>query len=280
MAALFTFTLKQIFIDRKLWFALALFAFPAGIALLIRSLSEEYGPAVAWEVHHVTMNVLTFHLVIPMVCLLYGTALIGADVEHRTIIYLTTRKLRRPTMLIIRFLAGWLALSLLALIAVSILHLCLTFRLNLSEVAFNPDTWLRDARIADFWNPTRYVAVYLAVAPLALAAYLAAFLTISLVFSKPFVFSVSYAVVFELMLGNVPVAARSYTIIHHVRQTLVHHLHSVRRYVGAPRDIAEELYPYDDTGVWTLLAIIIGLLAIAGTLVYWRELVPSKVVRE
>jgi ABC-2 type transport system permease protein len=270
MIALFCFTLRQFFGQRKLWLAAAILLFPAAVVVLVRSVGGGHAGHHRWEMYHVLMQFVLLMLLMPLVSLLYGTALIGAEIEQRTLVYLTTRRLRRATVLLVRFAATWLALSVLFALAMLALHLCVP--LNATPAV------IRGAAAA--WQPGHDLRVYLAIAPAGAAGFLAIFTTISLTFSRPLVVSVMYVIVFEVVLGKLPVPVRRLSLSHPLRQTMAQQLPEVRRLYDLPNEIADLIYPAGQTGTWSMIVIVAALLVAACALMTARELVPARVSRD
>jgi ABC-2 type transport system permease protein len=268
--ALCGFTLRQILGQRKLWLAIAILLFPAAVVVLVRSVGGEHATRDVWEMYHVLMQFVLLMLLMPLVALLYGTALIGAEVEQRTLAYLTTRRLHRGSVLLIRFAATWLVLSALFALAMLALHACVTLHAAVNAV---PGT-----RTA--WEPAHDLGFYLALAPAGAAAFLAVFTTISLLASRPLIVSAIYVAVFELVLGNLPAPVRRLSISHPLRQFLAAHIPGGRELYQLPAPIVAEIYPAGHTGIWTLLAVTAVLLAAALALMTFRELVPARVSRD
>jgi ABC-2 type transport system permease protein len=270
MLALFGFTLRQILGQRKLWLAAAILLFPTAVVVLARSVGGERSVGHLWEMYHVLMQFVLIMLLMPLVCLLYGTALIGAEVEHRTLVCLITRRLRRANVLLVRFVATWVALTALFALAMLALHLGVTLHAGIATIL--------GTRTA--WQPWHDLRGYLAIAPAGAAGFLAVFTTISLVFSRPLIISVIYVVIFELVLGNLPLPARRLSISHPLRQTMVQRIPGVRRLYELPVEVGDLVYPAGQTGTWTLLAAVAVLLAVACALMTVRELVPARVSRD
>jgi ABC-type transport system involved in multi-copper enzyme maturation permease subunit len=266
MISLFLFTIRQNLLQRKIWLTILLLLFPTVLALVVRYLAEDRTLRDLWQMYHVLMQFLMFTMLMPLVCVLYGTALIGAEVEQRTLIYLTTRKLRRATVLLVRFAGTWLVLTVLFALALLLLHVCVTTGLGLADAAF--------------WKPALELRAYLMIAPAGVAGFLAVFTTISLVFARPLIISAIYMVTFEMMLANAPILACRLSITHPLRRTLLTWIPNVRELYDLPRDMQDLIYPPGVPGTWTVLCIIGALLLIAGTLVSVRELVPAKVSRD
>ena len=270
MVALFVFTIRQIALQRKLWLSAAILLFPAAIVVLVRGVNPDPGHRHLWEMYHVLMQFALIMVLMPLVCLLYGTALIGAEVEQRTLVYLTTRRLHRATVLLVRFAATWVALTALFALAILALHAGATLGTAAGAV---PSA--RTPRL-----PWHALVVYLSIAPAGAAGFLAVFTTISLIFSRPLIVSILYLVLFEIVLGNLPLPARRLSISHPLRQTMIHQIPGLRRLYDLPPDLVDLIYPPNQTGTATLLIIVAVLLVVACVLMTGRELVPARVGRD
>ncbi len=270
MLALFTFTLRQMLMQRKLWLAVAMLLFPAAVAVVVRCVGGAADSLRLWQMYHVLMQFVLIVPLMPLVSLLYGTALIGGEVEQRTLVYLTTRRLHRASVLLVRFAAAWLALSMLFGLAILALHVCVTLSAPSGAV---PST-------GTAWQPWQDLRGYLLIAPAGAAGYLALFTAISLVFSRALMASVLYVIMFELVLGNLPVLARRLSISHLLRQTIVQQIPGVRGLYELRPEIINLVYPPGQTGTWMLLIVVAGLLAMASVLMTVRELMPSRVSRD
>ena len=77
MAALFWFTIRQSLRLRKLWFVLLVLVGPCALALLIRHFEVTNRLEDVWKLYHIPMLFLFFMIGLPMVCMLYGSSLIG-----------------------------------------------------------------------------------------------------------------------------------------------------------------------------------------------------------
>jgi ABC-2 type transport system permease protein len=269
MLALFNFTIRQMLTQRKLWLTVAMLLFPAAVAVVVRSVGGAANALHAWQMYNILMQFVLIVPLMPLVTVLYGTALIGGEVEQRTLVYLTTRRLHRATVLLVRFAATWLVLSALFALAMLALHLAVTFRATVGTVpSLGP------------WQPWQDVREYLLIAPAGAAGFLAMFTAISFVFSRALMASVLYVVLFELTLGNLPVLARRLCIGHLLRETMVQKIPGVSRLYELRPEIADLVYPPGQTGTWTLLIVVAALLVMASVLMSVRELVPARVSRD
>lgn len=268
MITLFQFTVWHTLRQSKFRLTAGLLTFPAVIMLVARYATGGLTPDKTWETYHgVSLFVLLMALM-PLVCMLHGTSLIGADAEQRTLVYLTTRKLRRATVLLVRFVAVWGLLTLLFGGAMLLLYLATVANLRLPAESG--------------WQPRGELWIYLSITPLGVAAYLGLFTLLSLAFSRPLIVSMIYLAVFELILSNWPVPARKISISHPQRLTLVNKIENIDTLgsLDLPPFVRDTIYPPDATGTWTLVIVVAVLLALASILVSTRELVPAKVSRD
>ena len=112
--ALFNFTMRQTLLHRRVWLAVLILAAPCVLHVAIRAVAPPIDePQDMWEVYHVSALFLLMSVLIPLVCMVYGTALVGADVEAGTMVYLITRRMRRATVLLVKFVATSLVLAVL-----------------------------------------------------------------------------------------------------------------------------------------------------------------------
>ena len=277
MVALFWFTIRQSLRLRKLWFVLLVLAGPCALALLIRHFEVTNQLEGVWKLYHIPMLFLFFMIGLPMVCMLYGSSLIGSEVDGRTLGYLTTRRMRRETVLLVRFAAGWLLLTVLAQLAVAAFHLC-----NLVGLDIDRLNAVADAAGDRPWEPWRDLFCYLRVVPFAVAAFLAVFTLLSLILRRPLIISLAYLVFLEMVVSNAPLKAQIYTITHQLRQMLKA---SIPNLLDAfppfrSRAVIEALYPPGATGSIPLIIVVVAALALACVAMRTRELVPAKTGRD
>jgi ABC-2 type transport system permease protein len=269
MLTLFGFTIRQILGQRKLWLAAGLLLLPSAIVVLVRAVGGEQASEHRWETYHVLVWMMIMVLV-PLVCMLYGTALIGAEIEQRTFVYLATRRLHRATVLLIRYAATWMALTALCELALLAAHLCATA--SGGAIAMPGSDVL--------WQPWPDLRCYALVVALGVAGYVAVFTAISLIFARSLIASVVYFVLVELIVGNLPLAASSLSLNHHLQQTIMSEIPQARRLHDMPKETLDQLFPPGETGTETVLLATAVLLAFAATLVTVRELVPARVGRD
>ncbi len=277
MPAIFWFAIRQNLRLRRLWFVLLLLAGPSAIALLIRRFAHSVEIEDYWDRYHSPMVYMLFMVVLPLVCMLCGSALIGSEADGRTLVYQITRRSRRETVLWVRFAAVWLTLTILAVLAVTAYHFCTVGGLDIEQL--NDDGGWANARA---WHPWQDLLGYLQTTPFAIAAFLGIFTLVSLVFRRPMVVSLIYLVLFEMGVGNAPMQAQIYTITHQLKRmmnaSIPHLLDLFAQSHG--RAIVKQLYPPGRSGVIPLLIVTLLALILASIAMRSRELLPAKTTRE
>ena len=276
MFPLFRFTIRQMLLQRRIWLTLLLLAGPCAVALLIRFVApaeDKYEKFQhLWQSFHGPAVFAMFMVVMPLVCMLAGTTLIGTEVESGTLVYLITRRMRRATVLLVRFAAAAVAMAIMIDLALAAIYCCATLGMDVPAMA--------KAAAEGPWDPTADLLAYLLVAPLAVVAFLAVFTLISLLAAKPLAISIVYLTVVELVLSNIPLGVRAYSLSHHIRKTLFDAAPMAARMYDQGTETMATFYPPGSTGTVTVCAVTAAALGLACFLMTVRELVPAKVARE
>lgn len=264
IAALFTFTVRQTIRDLKFWLAAAAMFLPCVLVGIIRYFGETPRVDQAWELYHGMICFMVLLGLIPLICMIYGTSLIGSEVESRTITYLITRKLKRRTVLLVRFAAEFTVLSAACSFPVAALHVCV--------VAGQPWAHSMFGEIEQ-WNLGRDLAIYMAMIPLAVGGFLSLFTLIGIAVTRPLAWSLLYFVMFELVAGNVPADVSKYSLARQVRSWVV----SVNPTIS---ELNPNILIGDPNGIWRVLLVSVTALVLSGIWIGRRELVPHKVARD
>jgi len=274
IAALFLFTIRQMLRDAKFWAVAAALFLPCALALLIRRFHPPINDlAPAWHLYHGLSQFMFLMGLLPLACMIYGTGLIGSEAESRTIGYLITRRLRRRTVLLTKFVATALVLIVVCGVAAAAIYASVVCRLDWQSLA------PKSAALAD-WNPAQELMVYLNITVLGVIGFLAIFSLIGLLTAKPLAMSVFYMVVVELVIGNLPARARAYSLIHQLRVTAAAAIPRLVELFELPSDLGAQLFPAHGSGVPEVLIVSGAALFLACVLVTARELTPSKVARD
>jgi ABC-2 type transport system permease protein len=113
---IFTLTLRQLIFRRSTLLLLALAAIP-----LLVGVAYEVGDSKV-DPEEFAVRVLCVWLVVttvlPLTSLMFGTSVLGDELEDGTVIYLLTKPLERWRILLPKILAAWLLTWLLAVVAV------------------------------------------------------------------------------------------------------------------------------------------------------------------
>ena len=270
--ALLKFTAARTLFERRIWMTVLVLAGPAVLILVIRwaaDLPDDKG--TIWHAYHGLAQFLLVMVGLPLVCMVHGTSLISAEVESRTWVYVTSRRMRRWSVLLVRFLGTAAVLAILCDLGMLALHLCTFSGLGFTDIP--------DGRFSG-WDPTVDLRAYLTVIPLGVFAFLAVFTFFGLVWSKPLALSINYLIFVELGLGNVPVSGRVYTLMHSIRQSIAADVPRVvyMYELNPPLDV--QIFPPGVTSYTPLVVTILLAVGLSAALVTWRELLPARVSPE
>lgn len=264
MVALFQFTARQTLRDVKFWLAVAALFLPCVLVGIIRYFGEPPRVDQAWELYHGVVCFMVLLGLVPLICMIYGTGLIGSEVESRTITYLITRTLKRRTVLFVRFAAVFALLTLACCASVVGLHVSIVAGQAWAVSLFSN---------IEQWAMGRDLAIYLAMMPLAVGGFLSLFTLIGIIVTRPLAWSLVYFVMFELVAGNVPAEISRYSLARQVRSWVVN-------VNPAIADLNPNILVGDPNGIWNVLAVIVVALVLSGIWIGRRELVPHKVARD
>ena len=276
ITALFGFSVRQTVFGLRIWVTLLLLAAPSGLTLLIRYFESAARLPAVWERYHGCMQYLMFMLVIPLVCMLHGTALIGAEAEGGTLVYLLTRRLRRAVVLLVRFAATALVLVLLLEAATCVHHLCTVGGVDIESLGGES----RQSPSSGPWRPASELAAYLCVVPIGVVSYLAVFTLIGLAAKSPIKVSIIYLAAIDLLVGSLPVGARMYTISDQLRRPMLHAMPQLAELYDLPGDLHALLYPPGSTGTGALVIVTLVALLLSCVLITVRELAAVELARE
>jgi ABC-2 type transport system permease protein len=242
LAALFVLTLRQQTRGLRLIVLCLLFALPAGLAVLIRSLAPPL-PELPGKLEVVLVFYLIPHALVPLTALLYGAGMIQDEIEEQTLTYLLMRPLPRWALYVTKYLATLLWTSLLTAVATTVTYVA---------VYWGTDDFL--GRIL----PGRALEAS-ALLALSLASYVALFGCLSLFTRRSLIAGIAYVAVFEGLLANLDFVARRLTVMYYFRILSL-------RWIGL--DVANwkidlDTAPGTDACVWTLLCASVILTALA-----------------
>lgn len=263
MLALFVFTLRQALLDMKFWLVVAALLLPCLLAGVIRYFGPPMDIQKGWMLFHGLIQFMFFMGLIPLACMVYGSGLIGSEVESRTITYLTTRTLKRRTILLVRFAGTLFVLAAACVLALVALNACV----------IAGQEWSSSLAGEGGWDPAHDLRAYLLVAPAAVAGFLTIFTFIGLLVAKPLFLSLVYFVVFELIVGNIPAAISKYSLIRQLRGWEVSAIPPLNK-------LNPELFLPDENGIRNVGFVVLAGVLFSCFLIAHKELVAHKVAKD
>jgi ABC-2 type transport system permease protein len=226
---------------RRMW----LVAFGATLAPLIAFVvAQSPRPVRGLDVLTALGFLVTINLMAPLAAVIVGSAVLGEEIEDRTITYLLTRPISRPAILIGRWLAS--ATLLVVLFAAS--------AAALAAIAESyPD---RGERYA---IPETLGASLVVASALAVFTYSALFSTLGVFFKHPMIVGLAYAFTIEGFLANLPGKNQSLTVQYYLRCYLLEGHASAWKHLDefVPRDPVSA----DEAVRWLLGIALVALTA-------------------
>lgn len=262
--ALFLFTVRQSLRDMKFWLVVAALFLPCLLVGVIRYFGPPQKVDTAWALYHGLIQFMFLLGLIPLACMIYGTGLIGAEVDARTITYLITRSLKRRTLLIVRFAAVFAVLIFACYVSLAALHVCVLSGQDWATSVFGA---------SDEWNPLIELRLYACMVPVAVAGFLSVFTLIGILVSRPLAWSLVYFVMFELVVGNIPAAVSKYSLARQLRGWVVSVIPELSK-------LNPQILLPDSNGLWNVGVVVLCALILSCIGIGRRELVPHKVARD
>jgi ABC-2 type transport system permease protein len=174
-------TLKDLFRIKKLIVVLIVAAIPSLVAVIWR-VATPADQFVKADVYNRLSDLLIFGFVLVMLACVFGTNLVAQEVEQKTIVYLLTRPMPRWRILLMKYLAAFIATTLATWLGAALLFM-VTGASNLAHTVF-----LRD----------------LAVISIACLVYGGLFLLCGTVFRRPLIVGLLYTFGVETWLPTLP----------------------------------------------------------------------------
>jgi ABC-2 type transport system permease protein len=259
LLALFWLTLRQHMHGRRALVLLALFALPAGLAVLLRCLADPGPPLEALE--FAFLGNLIPHALAPLTALLYGSGMIQDEVEEQTLTYLLLRPLPRWALYLTRFLATLLTTTVLVAVG--------ALAVEVAVYAGTPE-----------WGAVLAERLPKMVGALALAqvGYVALFGGLAMLTRRSLLAGVAYIALVEGVLGNIDFLLRKLTVVYHFRVLAVNWLELPQR---ARQEwlrgwqLDPEKLPLAQDSVWALLAAA-GVIVAMSVWSFSRSEYPLK----
>ena len=253
MSALFALTLRQILGGGRLWLLVLFLSLPVLLLVLILGVGQEIPSDQRELVFSLLLYALYPQSLVILATLLYGSGLLSAEIEGRTLVYLLTRPLPRWALLVAKYAATVLVLSALCLTSLA--------------VSFS---------VAGFPGGVRTALALGTSVFLACVAYTAVFGLIGILAPRRAVpIGLIYAGVLEIALSFVPAFVNKLAISHYLR-SLAYELADLEALTARLGRVPPELFQVlGDANPWasalTLLVFPALALGISAALLELRE---------
>lgn len=188
---LFTFSLRDFLRPRRVFGWIFVIIALYGIAKLLWVLNRQ---PTAEKIYLDTANIFLFR-VLGLACAIFSTAVISAEIEQKTIVYLLTRPIPRTGLILVRTMAAILSAALLGILAASVLSLA-TYGLS----GFGKEYFYRD----------------LLGVVVGAFAYTSFFTLLSLWINRSMIVSLLYVFGWESIVPNIPGDMRYLAISSHL----------------------------------------------------------------
>ena len=198
---LFKFHLLRLCFSKRLLACLVVSALPVAAAFLIKTISPYVGPPPAVELAWY----LIVQFVVPVLALILGSAVVAEEVEDRTITFLITRPIPRMTILLGRWLASLVVLSVLLMACV-----LLTVQFLGESAAGDQEHALPDGSVAALCQVSIAGGI----------VYSALFAACGALVRRPIILGLGYTFAVEAFLGNLPGKNQALTIQYYLRSYL------------------------------------------------------------
>ena len=252
---LFKTALRDLIRPKRLIAALALILMPSALGLLLKLRMQANGDFAPLAVYNTFAPFLVFGFIVVILAVIFATGVVSQEVEQKTIVYLLTRPVARWRILLMRFLAAVVAITVTGWLATGLLALVL-----LGSGAGSNSTVTRD----------------LLIMPVAALAYGSAFLLLATLLAKPLLWGLLYAFGVESWAPNLPgiqkISLMAYVRVLAPHQQLEREAVDIKEFLTVMNPAA-----ISDARAWTVLTLVIGLSLAAALLIFSRnEYVPRE----
>jgi ABC-2 type transport system permease protein len=201
---IFSFFFTQELKTRRIKIFLALSLTPA-LILLVAKIIELSNPAVdvtADEVFSKALLIVYIQLLVPVLALLYGSMIINEDVDNKTLVFLTTSPIPKPSIIFAKFTAY----GILAAIIMNIGLITCFLVININHLS----------------NPvhTREFLMFTGASTIALFSYMAFFTLLGTVLKRSIIAGFLFIFGWESIVQYFPGITQKFTIMHWVKSLL------------------------------------------------------------
>ncbi len=252
---LFKTALRDLTRPKRLIAAVVLILIPAGLAFLLKWRMSANGDFYPHAVYNMLAPAMVFGFILVILAVIFSTGVVSQEVEQKTIVYLLTRPVPRWRILLMRFSAAIVAITITGWLAAALLGFIL-----MGGDAFSDSTLRRDV----------------AIMPVAALAYGSTFLLLATLLAKPLLWGLLYAFGVESWAPNLP-GIQKISLMAYLRVLAPHQ--QLEREAVDIREFLSVMNPATITNgtAWTVLILVIGLSLLAALFIFSRnEYVPRE----
>jgi ABC-2 type transport system permease protein len=198
----------------------------AALAMAARVISEG-SPVPAQGLFLFMMNFVFLQTMVLLIPLLFATSLIQNEVDSGTLVYLVTRPIPRPMLLLSKFAAVTAVSG--ALVLAGMAAFLIAFLLPGGDPTGGEFSW---------WG---HLADFAQAGLLGVLAYGALFTLAGLIFKRGLIWGLAYGFISEFVLTNIPALVRKVTIMHYLRSVALADVDITRFASGVRKKDLEEV---------------------------------------
>ena len=203
LISVFMLEVRQIIAGKKLLVVALLLAAAAALAFIVRRFAPDSEPG--WPVIYMfMMTFLYLHTLVILVPLLFMTALIREETDEGTLVYLVTRPVAKPMLLLTKFAAAAAVSATLIALGMVLFHAAYTLP--------------GKAGAGDFDWAGR-LSAFLRAGVLGVIGYGALFTLAGVLMRRALIFGIAYGFLSELILSMFPAVIQKTTIMFYLRST-------------------------------------------------------------
>lgn len=255
---LFSNSLRDLMRPKKMLVLVLLLALSTGVAALMRFKTEAYGPDKGVEIYNTLATVMIYSFILVLLTITYGTSIISAETEQKTIVYLLTRPVPRWRILLAKFAAVFFVTTLTTYFAILLLAL----------ITYGPSGMAKSGLGRD-----------LEILPVGVMAYGGISLLLAVLLNRPLIFGLLFAFGWETWVPSLPGSFGRLSVMTYLRVLAPHKTEgeiaaeaaaAANPFAAAPEVITHVM-------AWSVLSAII-VVTIVGALIIFstREYVPRE----
>jgi ABC-type transport system involved in multi-copper enzyme maturation permease subunit len=248
---IYAFFFKQELKSRRTKIFIALSMVPVAIMLLAKivEMTHPRGDVTAEAVFSRVLLVVYIQLLIPVLALLFGSIIINEEMDHKTLVFLNTAPIPKPSVVIGKYAAYATLVSLMVSVGLALSFLIMN--INHMGKMVHVDDFLR------FWG----------AGLLALITYMALFTLLGTVMKKSLIFGLFFIFGWENVVQYFPGTTQKFTVIHYIK-SLLPYAHEKNAFL---RILLARLEPSSPAEAITILLILTVVVLAAASYVFQNK---------